>query len=137
MEPTQISQPQIPQNTSPTVAPTTPVQAPTQAHCNRCHSEVSESFYFCPHCGHKIKEPPYHFSVISAVSILLIAFLFPPFGLIPGFRYLKNKDMRAKMVGILAIVVTAVSFILFIIFLQKYINMMNDTINSINSVSYY
>lgn len=105
--------------------------------CKRCHSQVSDSVYFCPHCGHKIKEPPYHFSIIGTISVLVMAFLFPPFGLIPAFRYLRYDDKRAKIVGILVIVVTAVSLIIFVIFIQKYLNMLNETINSINAVTYY
>ena len=106
------------------------------AHCKRCHNQVSETFYFCPHCGYKIKEPPYHFSIIGTISILLISFLFPPFGLIPGFKYLRKDDKRAKLVGILAIVVTGIALFLFAYFIQLYLNMLNNTINSINPAYY-
>lgn len=106
-------------------------------HCNRCHSKVLFDYYFCPYCGHKIKEPPYHFSLISTLSILLISFLFPPFGLIPAFKFLKNENPKAKFIGILAILVTIISFIIFILIIREYVNTLNKTINSINSIYYY
>lgn len=114
-----------------------PSASSNQNHCNRCHSEINESFFFCPHCGHKIKEPPYHFSIISTIGILLIAFLFPPFGLIPGFRYLKNKDSKAKIIGVLVVVVTIISSIIFIYAIRLYINYINQTVNTINSMTAY
>ncbi len=131
----QTSQIQTPPTT---ILQNTPTEvAPVQTHCNRCHSEINSSFYFCPHCGHKIKEPPYHFTIIGTISILLISFLFPPFGLIPGIRYLKNKDKKAKLIGALAIIVTIIATVLFIIFIKQYLEMVNTTINSINSANYY
>lgn len=117
--------------------PQTPTKLSNQAHCNRCHSEISQSFYFCPQCGHKIKEPPYHFSAVSTFSILLLSFLFPPFGLIPGFKYLKNENKKAKLVGVLTIIVTIISFIIFILILQEYLNQLNRTINNINNINSY
>ena len=76
----------------------------------------------CPNCGKKIKEPPVLTSIGKQISIYLISFLLPPFGLAPGIRYLMQPDQKAKIIGIVAILLTIVSIGLTIWFTMNFLN---------------
>jgi hypothetical protein len=79
--------------------------------CPSCHFVAQESFFFCPNCGKKIKEPPVSIGIGKQLSIYLISIFFPPFGLWPGITYLLDKNEKAKIIGIVAIVLTILSTI--------------------------
>lgn len=99
--------------------------------CKYCKSAVQESFYFCPNCGRKLKEPPFKFSIGKTIVILLGSFLLPPIGLIPGIRYFLKNDIRAQIIGILAIALTIISMGIFIVTTA---NLINRTMNTYNSI---
>lgn len=80
--------------------------------CNSCHYPISENFYFCPNCGKKIHEPPVSTSVGRQIWIYFLSTFLPPLGLWPGIKYLLQNDEKAKMIGIIAIVLTILSTII-------------------------
>lgn len=45
------------------------------------------------------------------VGLYLLSLFLPPLGLWPGFKYLFQKDIKAKMVGLTAIILTFISFV--------------------------
>jgi hypothetical protein len=77
--------------------------------CSRCHFHLSPEFYFCPYCGRKIKEPPPSTSFAKQMSIYIFSVFFPPFGLWPAFRYLRQPEPKKKTIGVVAIVLTIIS----------------------------
>ncbi len=97
--------------------------------CKHCKNPVAENFYFCPNCGKKIKEPPYKFSWNKTIVILLESILLPPFGIIPGIRYLLKNDNRAILVGLSAIILTILSAVITLIYTINYINKTASTYN--------
>lgn len=82
-----------------------------QPSCASCHTLLLESFYYCPTCGKKAKEPPVSTTVGKQLSIYLISIFFPPFGLWPGVTYLMDKSEKAKIIGLVAIILTLISTI--------------------------
>ncbi len=89
--------------------------------CQMCHFPLSESFYFCPNCGKKIKE---HFSTSlwKQISIYGISLLLPPLGLFPGIKYASQKDTKVRMIGIIAISITIIATILTLWFTYVFVN---------------
>ena len=77
--------------------------------CKYCKAQVLDTFYFCPNCGKKLKEPPFKFSLTKAIIIILESIFLPPLGLIPGIRYLLKNDIKAQAVGLIAIILTFIS----------------------------
>ncbi len=99
--------------------------------CKYCKNPVAESFYFCPNCGKKLKEPPFKFSWGKTIVILLESILLPPFGIIPGIRYLLKNDNKAMIVGLTAIILTFLSTGITIIYS---INFINKTVSTYNNM---
>jgi hypothetical protein len=106
MEPTQAQPQQQPISTSTTAYTVT---TPPSEICSVCHIPLLPSYYFCPNCGKQIHEPPlptdfgtqlglYLFSII----LPLIAFLFVTRW--KGFKYMRQSDLKAKIIGMIATV---------------------------------
>ena len=99
--------------------------------CKYCKNPVVETFYFCPNCGKKIKEPPFKFSLAKAITIIVAAILIPPFGIIPGIKYFLKDDKRAQFIGIITIALTIIATVVMIIFTINFINSFSKTYQEI------
>lgn len=99
--------------------------------CKYCKSPTQENFYFCPNCGKKLKEPPFKFSLAKSITIIIAAFLLPPFGIIPGVKYFLKDDKRAQFVGLITIGVTIIATGLMIIITSRVINYYKEAYNQI------
>ncbi len=80
-----------------------------QKKCSTCGWMNSDTFNFCPNCGKKLKDASLSTSVSKQIGIYAISLLFPPFGLIPAIRYLFQKEEKAKVVGMVALILTIIS----------------------------
>jgi len=98
--------------------------------CSKCKYIISDSFYFCPNCGKKLKEPPVSTTVLRQIYIYSLSILLPPLGLWPAVKYLRQKDRKAKIIGIVAIILTIISSI---ITTYLTINILNSEITAINN----
>ena len=81
--------------------------------CKRCGQPIQESFYFCPNCGKKIKEPPPSTSIAAQTVVSLVSFFFPPLGLIYAYRYSRHGGSKERYIAVAAVVITCL-----IIYLQ-------------------
>ena len=99
--------------------------------CKFCKSPTQESFYFCPNCGKKIKEPPFKFSLARSITIIVAAILLPPFGIIPGVKYFLKDDKRAQFIGLVTIALTILATGLMIIVAVKVANYYKETYSQI------
>ncbi len=84
----------------------------SQTTCPDCKANLSESDYFCPNCGKKIKEKPLLTTLSKQLSIFLISFLLPPLGIWPGIKYLRQADEKSKKIGLIAIFLTIISIVI-------------------------
>lgn len=100
--------------------------------CKNCQSPILETYYFCPSCGKKLKEPPFKFSVNRTITIILLSVFLPPLGLIPAIRYFVAPDIKAKIVGIVGIALNAVILTWITIYL---INSINQTMTQIDQIT--
>ena len=99
--------------------------------CKKCKSQVFESFYFCPICGNKIKEPPFKFSWGKTIALMLESVFLPPFGIIPGVKYLTKDSKQVKIIGAVAILLTILSTTIITVFT---INLINKTLEGYSDI---
>lgn len=93
------------------------MEANTEAICSYCHQPTKIEWYFCPNCGNKLNSAPLSTSVftqcwIYAFSIVLPIICYVMVSKWPGGKYLKSKDQKAKMIGIIASTLLALSTII-------------------------
>ncbi len=89
-------------------------EPPAPALCPACHQPVKPEFYFCPNCGKNLQEPPLSVSVGAQTGLYFMSIITPPMcfltiGAWHGMQYLKSADLRAKQIGIIAVVLMVVS----------------------------
>ncbi|MFH0864430.1 MAG: zinc ribbon domain-containing protein [Candidatus Gottesmanbacteria bacterium] len=98
--------------------------------CPKCQNSIDITDFFCGVCGYKLKEELLSTSFLKQLSIYLISFLLPPFGLIPALKYLRQDESQAKWVGIIAIILTLISAIISIWLLQNFMDTFNKVMDS-------
>ncbi|HUQ85261.1 MAG TPA: hypothetical protein VM077_02955 [Candidatus Limnocylindrales bacterium] len=97
--------------------------------CPGCHIQILPMFYFCPNCGKNLRPKPFSISIGKQVGLYLLSFFVPPFGLVPGIKYLFQKSGKAKVVGVVAICLTAISILLTITIALGMMNYMQTLLN--------
>lgn len=80
--------------------------------CKKCGGDISENDYFCPHCGFKIKNPPFNTSTTTQIKAYLVSVFFPPLGLWYAYRYFKNNDAKSKKIAIAVLVLNILFFVI-------------------------
>jgi len=99
-------------------------------YCPQCKAIALSSFYFCPNCGKKLRDKPMSTSVATQIGVYLLSFFLPPFGLIPALRYMRQTDRKSKIIGVVAIVLTAISLVVSVYYAIIFINQFNQTLTS-------
>ena len=97
--------------------------------CPVCHNISPATDYFCSNCGKKLKDKPVSTSIGKQIGIYALSILLPPLGLWPGFKYLFQKDEKAKIIGIVAIILTILSTVLTMYYTIQLMNNITKTIN--------
>lgn len=100
-----------------------------QSLCPHCKFPIQDTFFFCPNCGHEIKKSPNLISVPKQIVLYLVAFLLPPFGLIPGLKYLMSPESKVKMVGGVMVGLTVISIIITFIIFQSIASQYTELLN--------
>lgn len=109
----------------------------TQLNCPNCKQNISIEAYFCPNCGKKLKDKPQSTTIGRQLFIYLLSFLLPPLGLWPGIKYLKQKDNKSRMVGIIAILLTVISIAITVWLSFGFINEFNKQLNTSLNLNLY
>jgi hypothetical protein len=98
--------------------------------CPTCHVNVRITDYYCFNCGKNLHEKPPSLSIITMVSIVIGSLLLPPMGIIWGVRYLKQSDVKSRLVGLVAILITIIELIWLTFITIGLINQINSQVNS-------
>lgn len=77
--------------------------------CSECHQPILPAYYFCPNCGHSLKENPVPVSIPMQIGIYALSIFLPPLGFWPGIKYAIKKYPPVRRVGIIAIVLSILS----------------------------
>jgi hypothetical protein len=96
--------------------------------CPSCQYPVLATYFFCPNCGKKLKERPLSTSLWKQVGVYVMSILLPPFGLIPAIRYLSQPDTKSKMVGVVALLLTAVATFVTVYYTIVFVDEFNRTL---------
>ncbi len=103
-----------------------------QNSCSICHREILPEYYFCPNCGNNLREKPAEITMVMQIGWYALAIFLPPFGLWPGIKYLIKKDVQARRMGLMMIILTLVStiFMIWSIFklLGSYLEILNGAL---------
>lgn len=102
---------------------------PLTISCPKCQTENPIDSNFCLNCGFKFKEPSLSASILKQISIYLISFFLPPFGLIPAFKYLRQNEPKLKNIGLIAICLTLLSIFISIYLGVTLFNELNTEVN--------
>ena len=98
--------------------------------CPICHLEVKPTDYFCFNCGKNLKPKPLSSSLIQQLVVFLESIFLPPYGIVIGMRYLRQKENKSKVVGVAAIILTIVSLVVFTKITLNLINNINTQVNN-------
>lgn len=89
--------------------------------CPKCKTPIFQISFYCYHCGNKVKEVPVSTNVGRQIWIYFISFFFPPFGLVPGIKYLRQENSQAQKIGFVAILLTILSVIITVVVMSQLI----------------
>ncbi|OGH18488.1 MAG: hypothetical protein A3F31_02145 [Candidatus Levybacteria bacterium RIFCSPHIGHO2_12_FULL_38_12] len=98
--------------------------------CSFCQSQVLDTFYFCPFCGKVLKDKPLSTTFLKQAGVYAFAFFFPPFGIIPAFKYLKQNSEQARIVGLITVLITVFSLLFAVWLSSEFIEIVSTTINA-------
>jgi hypothetical protein len=97
--------------------------------CPVCHMGVRPTDYFCFNCGKNLKPKPLSTVFGQQLGIYLESIFLPPYGVVVGLRYLKQKEGKSKIVGAVAVVLTILSIVIFTKLTLDLINNINVQVN--------
>lgn len=100
--------------------------------CKYCEALIPPGTYYCSNCGKVLNDPPFTISTAKIIWLSIISILLPPFGLIPGIKYMLKNDSRATMAGLLMIILTFLSLAVTIYFLMQMLNGISSQYSQIN-----
>ncbi len=98
--------------------------------CSVCHTDVKPSDYFCFNCGNNLKPKPLSIDLMSQLVVYLKSIFLPPYGIVIGLRYLREKGDKSKLVGVIAIVLTILAIVVYTKLTLDLIANINSQVNS-------
>lgn len=69
-------------------------------------------------------------SLSRQVGVYALSFFLPPFGLVPGIKYMLGKQPNSARVGIIAITLTLLSVIISVALFMQILNSITSNVNS-------
>lgn len=96
--------------------------------CPTCHTTILPTYYFCYNCGKNLKPVPPPTSVPRIILLFLGSIILAPLGIVWGVRYLRQPDRKARIIGIIAIVLTLLSFVIATKVTIDYLNKVNEEV---------
>ena len=101
--------------------------------CPVCKFQIQPDWFFCPNCAKELREKPPVISAGRQIFIYFISFFFTPLGLGWGLKYVKYKDRKTKIIGMVCIVLTVLSFVFMIMSLKSFIEQYGKMLNNLVS----
>ena len=100
-------------------------------YCPYCGTKTIADAYFCQNCGKKLQERSLSGSFGRQAAVYLVSFFIPPLGFTRGYPYLKQKDKKLRVIGIVAMLLTVISLAIGVWLAVQAVNSINQQINSL------
>src|SRR3989338_8705721 len=97
--------------------------------CQKCHVSVMPIDYFCYNCGAALHSKPLSISIEKQLLLYVGSIVLLPFGIVWGFRYLFQANTKAKIVGIICIIISVVALTYITLYTIKFINTVQDELH--------
>lgn len=104
--------------------------------CPNCRQPIQLTYVYCPNCGKKIHSDSLSTSLFSLFILILKTLLLPPFGLLWGYRYLRQSDNTSKIIGLIIIIITIIETVWLVQVTIVSINSVSQQINQIQNINY-
>jgi hypothetical protein len=105
--------------------------------CTECGREISDEALTCPNCGKPQKNKPLSVSISTQAVIYSVSLFLPPLGFWYVWKYLRQKDQKAKKIGYVALALTILSIIGTIWFSVWTVNLINQSVSSYDFLNNY
>lgn len=76
-------------------------------------------------------------TVESQIMLYLGSFFLPPLGVYWGWKYLKSADMKVRIVGYVACLLTLIALIIFTVWAKNIMDSVNKQVNQIQNLQGY
>lgn len=96
--------------------------------CPGCHVAVRPTDYFCFNCGKNLHAAPPGTGPADQIKLYLGSVFLTPMGIIWGLRYLRENDEKAKIVGIVAMILSVVTMIVAAQYTVSLVNTINNQV---------
>ncbi len=103
--------------------------------CHACGSVLAPDDIFCSHCGATVASVVETVGLWKQIWIYFVSIVFPPFGFIWTWKYLRSDNFELKRVGIIATVLTVVAIIVTIWVTLGFFQGMQSQLNAISNFS--
>lgn len=100
----------------------------TPVSCPFCHVAVRPMDYFCGNCGKNLHPARIGTSAFDQAKLYLGSVLLAPMGIFWGMRYLREKEDKSKIVGIIAMLLSIVTLIVAVQLSVTFMNTINSQI---------
>lgn len=100
----------------------------TPAVCPFCHVAARQTDYFCANCGKNLHPVPLGTMVMDQVKLYLGSVFLAPMGIIWGIRYLREKEDKSKIVGLVAMLLSIFTLIVAIQYTVNFVNTVNSQV---------
>lgn len=77
--------------------------------CKSCQNLISTTYFFCPYCGKKLKEPLLATSFGRQLGMYFTAVFFPIIAIAPGLRYINQREEKSKAVGTIILLIAGIT----------------------------
>ena len=85
--------------------------------CQTCHMQVQVTYYFCPNCGIKLRQPPLSNTSTSQLLLYGFSIILPSICFLfitkwKGYEYLQSDDSTSKRIGFAACTLLVLSTVI-------------------------
>jgi hypothetical protein len=109
---------------------------PSALICSTCKTPALTSANFCSNCGKPLRKKPPSTTLSMQLIVYLVSFFLAPVGLLYAWKYLKQNDRESKIVGMVAIALTAIAVVIFFWTLKAMISIFNQTLRSLDGLGW-
>ncbi|MBI4066452.1 hypothetical protein HY411_01930 [Candidatus Gottesmanbacteria bacterium] len=96
--------------------------------CPACHVAVRPTDYFCFNCGKNLLAVPPGTTPVDQIKLYLGSIFLAPMGIVWGLRYLRVENDKSKIVGVVAMVLTAITIIIAVQYTVALVNILNSQV---------